>query len=155
MIFTLLIIHNHDSMSSTTRVLHTTTWDYFISHLPDRFRRSPLAVKEAIMTDINDLVQEFWRTSSDVEPSFFAMRRLLEILQRCLEVCFDIISVFVTAADLTYRSRTPGSIPPIRTLTTKSDPNLRNYLMAIEKYLISHFLNPTIWVMCSDCYLVL
>ena len=54
------------------------------------------------MTDINDLVQEFWRTSSDgtVGASFFAMCRLLEILQGCfdlLEVRIDFISVFVTA----------------------------------------------------------
>jgi hypothetical protein len=44
------------------------------------------------MTDIDDLVQEFWRTSSDgvVGAPFFAMRRLLEIL----EVCFVIISFF-------------------------------------------------------------
>ena len=82
-----------------TRILHTTTWAYFTSRLPDRFIRSPDVVQEAIMTDINDLMQEFWRTSSDgdVGASFFAMRRLFEILQRCfniLEVCFDIISVF-------------------------------------------------------------
>ena len=56
------------------------------------------------MSDINDLVQEFWRTSSDeaIEASFFEMRRLLKILQQCihlLEVCFDIVSVFATAAD--------------------------------------------------------
>ena len=76
-------------MSSITRVLHTTTWLYFIFRLPDRFSRSPKAVKKAIMTDINDLVQEFWKTSSDVGTSFFAMRRLHEILQRCLEVCFS------------------------------------------------------------------
>ena len=45
------------------------------------------------MTDINDLVQEFRRPSSngDAGASFFAMRRLFEIL----EVCFDIISVFL------------------------------------------------------------
>ena len=53
----------------------------------------PIVVKEAIMTDFNDLVQEFWRTSSDkdVGASFFAMRRLYEILHRRsdnLEVCF-------------------------------------------------------------------
>jgi hypothetical protein len=58
MIFSLLIIHNHDRTSSITRVLHTTTWDYFTSRLPDRFSHSPKVVKEAIMTDINDLVQE-------------------------------------------------------------------------------------------------
>ena len=102
----LLIIHNHDSLrtSSITRVLHTSTWKYFTSHLPDLFSRSPKVEKEAIMTDINDLVQEFGRTSSDgvVGASFFEMRRLLEILQDCfdLEVSFDIISVFATAVDL-------------------------------------------------------
>ena len=101
MIFGLLIIHNHDRMSSITRVLHTTTWDYFTSRLPKRFSFSSKVVKEAIRTDINDLVQDFWRTSRDVDvgASLFAMRRLLEILQRCfdfLKVCFDIISDFAT-----------------------------------------------------------
>ena len=100
----MLIIHDHDRVSFITRVLHTTTWDYFTSRLPDRFSRSPKVVKEAIMTDINDLVQEFWRSSSDgaVEASFFAMHRLLEILKGCydiLEVCFDIISVIASAVD--------------------------------------------------------
>ena len=61
------------------------------------------------MTDINDLVQEFWRTSSDgaIEASFFEMRRLLEILRNCigvLDVCFDIVSVFATAADKDVQS---------------------------------------------------
>ena len=109
MIFTLFksLIHNHDRMSPITRVLHTTTWDYFTLRLPDRFSHSPKVVKEAIMTDINDLVQEFWRISSDgaVGASFFAMRRLFKILQECFDffdVChgFDIISVFATAVDL-------------------------------------------------------
>ena len=108
MIFNLLIIHNHDrpGMSSISRVLHTTTWDYFTSRLPHRFRHSPKVVKEAIMSEINDLVQdsEFWRISESsdgavqVAASFFAMRRLREILQRCLEVCF--IFVVATAIDL-------------------------------------------------------
>ena len=86
MIFRLLIIHNHDRMSfiTGTRVLHTATWEFFTSCLPGRFSRSPKVVKEAIMTDINDLVQEFWRTSSDgaVAASFFEMRRVVEILQK-------------------------------------------------------------------------
>ena len=102
MIFSPLTIHNHDRMSSITRVPHTTTWHYFTSRLPYRFSRSLEVVKEAIMTDINNVLQEFWRTSSDAEPSFFAMRRLLDILQSCfdiLDVCFDIISVFATATD--------------------------------------------------------
>jgi hypothetical protein len=92
MIFSLLIIHNYDRTSSITgtRVFHTTTWDYFASHLSDRFDRSPKVVKEAIMTDINDLLQEFWRTSSDgdVGASIFAMRRLHDILKNISDVCF-------------------------------------------------------------------
>jgi hypothetical protein len=99
MIFGLLIlIHNYDRRSSITRVLHAATWDYLTSSLPDHFIRSPKVVKEAIMTDINDLVQEFWRTSTDEadRESFFAMRRLHEILRRCLEVCF----LLATSVDL-------------------------------------------------------
>jgi hypothetical protein len=86
-------------MSSITRGLHATTWDHFTSCLPDRFNRSPKVVKEAIMTDVNDLLQEFWRASSDgvVGAFHFAMLRLLQILQECfflnLGVCFDTISV--------------------------------------------------------------
>ena len=95
MTFSLLTIHNHDRMPSIIRVLHTRTWTYFTSRLHYRFIRSPKVVKEAIMTDINDLVQEFLITSSDgaVGASLFAMRRLFEILQKCfdnLEVSFDI-----------------------------------------------------------------
>ena len=97
--FTLLIIHNRDRMSSITRrVLHTTTWDYFTKHLAFRFICSPNVVKEKIMADINDLVQEFRMSSRDgaVGESFVAMSRLLKILQ----VCFDIIPFFATAVDL-------------------------------------------------------
>jgi hypothetical protein len=152
MIFRLLIIHNHDRMSSITRVLHTTTWEYFTNRLPNRFRHSPRIVKEAIMKDINNLVQEFWRTSSDgdVGASFFEMRRLLEILQVCSDnfyVCFVILSVFATAVDLADKSY--RSILPIRTL-----PILRYCLMGIERCWISHFLNPKISVTWSGSYLV-
>ena len=97
MTFSLLIIHNHDRMpvSSNTRVLHTAVWDYLTSRLPDRFIYSPKVVIEAIITDIDDLVQEFGRTSCDgaVGASIFATRRLLGILQNCYDyskVCFDI-----------------------------------------------------------------
>ena len=157
MTFTLLIIHNHDRMSYIPRVLRTTTWVYFNSSLPTRFIHSPNVVKEAIMTDINDLVQEFWGTSNDgaVGTSFFAMLRLLEILQNCFDflgvsVCFVIISVFAAAVDLAekiYRTRQ----------TPDSETNLRYYFMGIEKNSISHFLyvNPKIWVTCSGSYLVL
>ena len=63
------------------------------------------------MTDVNDLVQEFWSTSSDgavwfLGTSFFPMRRLFGVLQKCLgilKVRSSIISVFLqlppTSAD--------------------------------------------------------
>ena len=68
---------------SSTICVHTATLDYFTSCLPDRFSRSPKAVKEAVMSDINDLVREFWRNSSHgaVGASFYALRFLFEILQ--------------------------------------------------------------------------
>ena len=79
-------------VSSNTRVLQTVTWLFFTSKLPDLYIRSPTLVKEAIMTDINDLVQEFERTSCDgVGASFFALRHLFGILEGCddkLKVCF-------------------------------------------------------------------
>jgi hypothetical protein len=152
MIFSLLIIHTHDRLSSEsiTRVLHLATWDYFTSHLPNHFSHSPIVVKEAIMTNINYLMQEFWMISSDggVGESFFEMRRLLNILQVCfdnLKVCFDIISIFATAVDLAdeiYRCRIAGIIMPSWTLTTESESNLRQFLMGIERCLIRHYLNP-------------
>ena len=83
-------------MSSIIPVIHTKTWSYS-TRLSGVFILSPDSVKEAIMKDINDLVQEFWRTLSDqdVGASFYAMRRLFEILQECFyifeKVCFDII----------------------------------------------------------------
>ena len=49
MIFSLLIIHNHDRMSSITCDLHTTTWVYFTEHLANRFILSPKEVKEEIL----------------------------------------------------------------------------------------------------------
>jgi hypothetical protein len=95
-IFGLLIIHDYNRTSFITRVLHATTWDYFTSELHHRFFFSGKVVKEAIMADINDFVQEFSKISSDIWASFFAMSHLFEILERCfpvLNVCFDIISV--------------------------------------------------------------
>ena len=96
--FSLLIIHNRDRMSSITRVLHTTTWRYFTERLADRFIHSPNVVKEVIMADINDLVQEFWMSSRDgaIGESFVAMCRLLEIFK----VCFNIIPFFCNCCRL-------------------------------------------------------
>ena len=100
MVFSLLIIHNRDRMSSITRVLHTTTWGYFTEHLAVRFIRSPNVVKEEIMADVNGLVQEFRMSPRDwavqVGESFVAMCRLDEIFR----VCFDIIPFFGTAVNL-------------------------------------------------------
>ena len=75
--------------SSITRVLHAATWNHFISYLREHFSRSQKVVKESIMTDINDLVQEFWSTSTDVVDgkSIFAMGLLHKILRVCLKVC--------------------------------------------------------------------
>jgi hypothetical protein len=83
-------IHNYNRVIPlTAQVRHNETWDYFASHLTDYFLDSPEGVKEVIMTDVNDLVQEFWKISSGgtVTVSFSAMRHLLEIL----EVRFDIV----------------------------------------------------------------
>ena len=163
MIFSIFIIHNHYRMSFSTRVLHTATWDYFTSHLSDFFCGSPVVVKETIMTDINDLVQEFWSfwsTSSDeaVGASFFAMRFLLDILQEYYSpVCFHIVPVFAAAVDLLikiYRCNFSVLPSPSRTLTTESMPNLRECLMGIERCLIGHCLNPSIWPTCLGSYLV-
>ena len=83
-------------MSSITRV-HATTWDYFTESLKGRFICSPKVVMEEIMTDVNDLVQEFQTSSNGaIAASLFAMRRLYDIFLECFRlfnVCFDIISV--------------------------------------------------------------
>ena len=74
-------------MSSITRV-HTTAWQYFSRSLAVRFIRSPKEVKEEIMRDINDLVQEFLTSSNGaVGASYVAMRRLFAILREYLNVC--------------------------------------------------------------------
>ena len=118
MIFSLLFIHNYERRSSIT-VLHAATWNIFISHLPSHFFCSPNVVMEAIMTDIHDLVQEFWRTSTDGADgeSIFAMCRLHKILGRCLEVCFfwRLLSIYLIKPRC---SQTPISSTG---MTTKSD----------------------------------
>jgi hypothetical protein len=84
-------------------------------------------VKETIMTDINDLMRDFWRTSgggADGE-SFFAMRHLLEILQECfhiLEVCFDFFFPFLRQLmKIFYRGR--RTLGPVIILPTLTKPN--------------------------------
>ena len=81
------------------------------------------------MTDINDLVQEFWRISNDgavgvVGASFFAMRRLFEILQKSfdfLEVCFNIISVCAIVVDLADKNPQKSANPNSWNYLTQSD----------------------------------
>ena len=43
------------------------------------------------MTDINNLVKEFRRTSCDIGVSLFAMRRLFGILQKCFGILVCLI----------------------------------------------------------------
>ena len=103
MFFTVLVFHSHDRMSSVSRVLHAATWHYLAFHLSDHFSCSPKVVKEAIITDISDLVQEFWRISSSdgaVGALIFEMRRLLKILQ----VCLKILPFLGLLADKIFRS---------------------------------------------------
>ena len=98
-IFSLLLIHGHDRTPSITRV-HASTWGFLTRNLEIHFSVSPIVVKEEIMTDINDLVQEIWTSRiGAVETSFIAMRSscLHRILQLCInsleddvKVCFDI-----------------------------------------------------------------
>ena len=110
------------------RVLHTATWDYFASRLSERFSRSPQVVKEAIMTDINNLVQEFRRTSRDIGESLFAMRRLFEILQKCfgIWVCFNIITVFATAVNLADNLQNLAK-------PQRGDENYRHFFWALRE----------------------
>ena len=75
------------------------------------------------MTDINDLVQEFLRTSSDgaVGASFFEMRLLFEILEGYLKV-----SLFILVPFLRLPSTKLTIIPPSRILTKANpEPDLR------------------------------
>ena len=120
-------IYNLDRMNSTALVLHSATWDYFASDLPDHFSHSSQVVKEAIMTDINNLVKEFRRTSCDIGASLFAMRHLFDILQECfgILVCFDIITVFATAVDLADKNVQNLAKPQ------KGDENYRHFFWAI------------------------
>ena len=120
-------------MSSITRV-HTTTWYSFSSRLAEGFGRSPSVVKEAIMTDIGDLVEELRRTSSDVGASFFAMRRLLDILQDILQVCF---SNFATAVDLADKNLQRLIYPNLNDwhYSIQSDDRIRaNFKMLLDGY---------------------
>ncbi|KAF8815804.1 hypothetical protein BYT27DRAFT_7155408 [Phlegmacium glaucopus] len=67
----------------STRLPHSATWDYVKFHLPPRFIKSPKLVKDAIMTDIDELMQEFCKISSSgaVDVFLTAMLCLMWILK--------------------------------------------------------------------------
>jgi hypothetical protein len=131
-------------MTSTTRVLNIATWEYFSSCLPGRFFRSPKVVKEEIMKDINDLVQEFWRTSSGgvVGASLLAMRRLFAILNvrfHNSEGCFDIISVFVNAIRFADKILQMSVLPWNCPLQSQIRANIKMLLDGYRKMLDQSF----------------
>ncbi|KAF8816499.1 hypothetical protein BYT27DRAFT_7182055 [Phlegmacium glaucopus] len=66
----------------TPRLPHSKTWDYIKFHLPWRFGASPKLIRDAIMTDINGLTQEFWKISNSGVVDVFlpAMLCLAQIL---------------------------------------------------------------------------
>ncbi|KAF8816521.1 hypothetical protein BYT27DRAFT_7182095 [Phlegmacium glaucopus] len=68
---------------STTRLPHSATWRYIDIHIPRRFIGSPKLVRDTIMTDINQLTQEFRKISSSgaVDISFPARLCLMQILK--------------------------------------------------------------------------
>ena len=55
------------------------------------------------MTEINDFVQDFWRTPDDGADGesyqYLAMRRLLEILQECFHI-LKCVSIFIPVFEI-------------------------------------------------------
>ena len=98
-------MHNYNFRIPVTtlgRLPHSKTWDYFKSHLAVYFIHSPKIVKDVIMTDINNLVQEFWKISSDGAVDVFFPP--MGCLMRILKVCLDIIFIFpLTTLDFADR----------------------------------------------------
>ncbi|KAF8816495.1 hypothetical protein BYT27DRAFT_7182051 [Phlegmacium glaucopus] len=76
---------------STTQLPHSATWGYVKFHLPRRFITSPRRVKDAIITDITELIQEFWKISDNelVDVFFTAMLCLGWILEEIGSVVTD------------------------------------------------------------------
>ena len=135
--------HNMYRISSTIRVPHRATWDYFKSSLPAYFMRCPKVVKEEITTDINDLMQQFWQISTDEAVDIFslAMCRLREILQVCLDIMF-LLGLLLTS---THRYCLIAG-------TIRSGTLAKNILL--QRSLINYFLNPDTWGSCCGIYLV-
>ena len=87
-----LQIQNYDRIPSTQLLLHGKTWAHIKTYLPDDFIHCPEVVRDAIMMDIDNLLQEFWKTSNvgavDVQ-CFTSIRLLLDILSVCLNITFS------------------------------------------------------------------
>jgi hypothetical protein len=128
---------------STTRFPHRATWDYFKSYLPAYFMCCPNVVQDTITTDINDLIQQFWRMSTDEVVDIFslAMCRLREILQ----VCLDIMFLLGLPLTITHRYCSIAGTIQSGTLT-------KNILL--QRSLINYFPNPDVWASCCGIYLV-
>ncbi|KAF8816531.1 hypothetical protein BYT27DRAFT_7154580 [Phlegmacium glaucopus] len=75
-------------IQSTTRLPHSATWGYVKFHLPWRFIKSPKPVKDAIIMDINELAQEFWKISNHGAFGVFfsAMLCLMGILEKIVSL---------------------------------------------------------------------
>ncbi|KAF8816522.1 hypothetical protein BYT27DRAFT_7154559 [Phlegmacium glaucopus] len=76
---------------STTRLPHSATWYYVQSHLPWHFIESPKRVRDAIMMDINELIQEFWKISNNgaIGVFFTAMLCLMWGLEAIMSPATD------------------------------------------------------------------
>ena len=137
-----LYIQDRNRISSTTRFPRRATWHYFEAYLPDYFMCCSNVVKDAITTDINDLMQQFWRTSTDGLDIFCpAICRLREILQVCLDI------MFLLGPPLTFTHRYCSIAGTITSVTL-----MKNILL--QRSLINYFSNPDIWTTCSSLYLV-
>ena len=136
-----LDIQDRNRISSATRFPHRATWHYFKSYLPAHFMRCPKVVKDAITTDINDLMQQFWRISTDEAVDIFslAMCRLREILQACLHI------MFLWGLPLTFTHRYCSIAGTIRSGTLTKN-------ILLQKFLINYFPNPDVWASCCSIY---
>ena len=78
------LIRSYDRIPPN-RIPHSETWAYFKKHLAGYLISPTTLVTDAIMTDLHDLVQEFWTISGGgvvtVDVSFTAMCCLLAIFQ--------------------------------------------------------------------------
>ena len=96
-----LQIQKYDRIPSTKLRLHGKTWDHIKTYLPDDFIHCPEVVRDAIMMDIDNLLQEFWKTADigavDVRR-FTLIRLLLDILRVCLNITYFYFTTIIDFA---------------------------------------------------------